>query len=125
MTIVTNAFILHENLAGSHGVLSIDELRNSLGVLSKTDVLDEWRKILQVNYYPIFRIAQQIVTVLPQADASKICGQAARTTAQLVAAGVTRSHDLTGIVFQKLIAEWIRSARSPAVPANHPANGNL
>lgn len=105
MTIVTNAFIFHENLAGSHGVRSIDELRSNLGVLSKTDVLDEWRKILQVNYYPIFQIAQQIVTALPQAEAAKICDQAARTAAQLVGAGVTRSHDLVGTVFQKLIAD--------------------
>lgn len=104
-TIITNAFIFHENLAGSHGIQSVDELRDELRTLTKTAILDEWKKIRDVNYYPIFHIAQQIVTALPQLDAAKICDQAARTAAQLVGAGVTRSHDLAGTVFQKLIAD--------------------
>jgi hypothetical protein len=105
MTIITNAFVFHESLAGSHGIKSIDQIRDSQGFLSKTILLDEWRKIRQINYYPIFYIAQSIITALPQAYASLICDRAARTAAQLVGAGLTRSHDLTGTVFQKLIAD--------------------
>lgn len=105
MTIVANAFVFHENLAGSHGIRSVDELRRESGVLSKTAVLDEWRKILRVNYWPIFSIARDIIAPLPQADAVAIVDQLARTAGSLIAAGLTRSHDLLGTVFQRLIAD--------------------
>jgi hypothetical protein len=105
MTIVANALVFHESLAGSFGVRTVDQLRNEMGALSKTTLLDEWRKILAVNYWPIFDIAQQIVIPLPQSDAAGILDILSRTSAALVAAGVTRSHDLSGRVFQRLVAD--------------------
>lgn len=135
LTIVTNAFVYHENLAGTHGISSIDQIRDPQGLLSKTVLLDEWRKIRQVNYYPIFYIAQRIIELLPQAFAAQIFDRAARTAAQLVGAGLTRSHDLTGAVFQKLIADrnflatfYTRPAPAAllaalAVPADAPRSG--
>lgn len=105
MTIVANAFVFHESLAGSYDIQTVDELRNESGRLIKTAVLDEWRRILDVNYWPIFDIAGKIVTPLPQADAAIILEGLARTAGTLVVAGVTRSHDLSGRVFQRLVAD--------------------
>ncbi len=105
MTIVANALVFQEGLAGWKGIRSVDALRNSLGTLTKTEVLDEWRKILKINYWPIFDVARQIITPLPQTDAAKILDVLSRTAGTLVAAGVTRSHDLSGTVFQRLVAD--------------------
>ena len=69
-TILANAFAFQENLARGPGelskVLSIEELRSS-GTLTKSAVLIEWRKILKVNYWPIFDIARRMMEVIPAA----------------------------------------------------------
>lgn len=61
ITILANAFVFQESLAGGPGELadvqSLDGLRGIHGSLSKSIVLDEWRKILLVNYWPIFDIS--------------------------------------------------------------------
>jgi hypothetical protein len=105
MTIVANALAFHESLAGSQGIQSVDSLRNEMGALSKTSVLDEWRKIMTLNYWPIFDIARRITTPLPQEDAVAMLDRLSRTASALIAAGVTRSHDLSGTVFQRLVAD--------------------
>ena len=105
MTIVTNAIVFQENLAGSHGILSIENLRTSSGRVNHAAVLAEWRKILAINYYPIFDIARQIMECMPTSLASDTLGTLAATARELISDGVTRSHDLSGIVFQRLIAD--------------------
>ena len=57
-TILANAFVFQENLAGGPDELasvnSLEQLRGSNSGLTKSAVLAEWRKILAVNYWPIF-----------------------------------------------------------------------
>ena len=105
-TILANAFVFQESLAGGPGELanvrSLDELR---GGLSKSTILAEWRKILKVNYWPIFDIARRILEVIPLADSKTLIERLAVTTARLVENRLMRSHDLTGAVFQRLIAD--------------------
>ncbi len=106
MAIVTNALVFHANLAGSHGIQTLDALRNPNSErFSKMAVLNEWRKILSVNYYPIFDIAHQIMQQMPEGLASDVFGLLSATAAELISEGVTRSHDLSGVVFQRLIAD--------------------
>jgi hypothetical protein len=109
MTIIANAFVFHENVARSEGalanVLSLDELRGKNGELSKSDVLNEWRKILKFNYWPIFDIARRILEVIPANLSTELIDRMATTAAKLNANNLMRSHDLTGAVFQKLIAD--------------------
>jgi len=107
--ILANAFMFHENLAGGPGALAevrrLDELRNPLIGFSKPEVLDEWEKILEVNYWPIFDIARRILAIIPTLGSAELIGQLARTAQALVARNLMRSHDLTGTVFQRLIAD--------------------
>jgi hypothetical protein len=107
-TILANAFVFHESLARGPGqlslVLSVDELRAS-GTLTKFAVLNEWRKILKVNYWPIFDIARRILEMVPTADTKVLIERLTITADKLVENHLTHSHDLTGAVFQKLIAD--------------------
>jgi hypothetical protein len=107
-TILANAFVFQEGLARGPGqlsqVLSVEELRGS-GTLTKSAVLIEWRKILKVNYWPIFDIARRILEVIPASDTKLLIQRLTATADKLVENRLMRSHDLTGAVFQKLIAD--------------------
>ena len=105
MTVVTNAIVFHENLAGSHGIVSMNNLRTPGGKFDVSAVLDEWAKILRVNYYPIFDIARQIIQCMPSSLAMEVFQLLFSTAYGLISEGVTRSHDLSGVVFQRLIAD--------------------
>ena len=105
-TIIANAFTFHENLAGFRGIAGPDRFRlPAAGRLPKAEVLQEWRKILRINYHPIFQIALDIALKLPARLASEILTVLQGTASQLAATGITRSHDLSGTVFQRLISD--------------------
>jgi hypothetical protein len=106
--IIANAFVFHDSLAGGRedlrDVRSLASLRSFPGI-NKHYVLDEWSKILKVNYWPIFDIARRLVEHIPSAPSVEILSRLVRTAENLVSSQLTRSHDLTGAVFQKLIAD--------------------
>ena len=108
-TILANAFVFQENLAGGPDELanvnSLEQLRGSDSGLTKSAVLTEWRKILKVNYWPIFDIARRILEVIPTAESQLLIEGLAETADKLLQARLMRSHDLTGAVFQRLIAD--------------------
>ena len=120
-TILANAFVFQEGLARGPGqlsqVLSVDELRAS-GTLTKFAVLIEWRKILKVNYWPIFDIARRILEVVPASDTKLLIERLTTTADKLVENHLMRSHDLTGAVFQKLIADRKYLAAYYTTPAS-------
>ena len=109
MTILANAFIFHENLAGGPGELasvrSLNQLKESEYGLTISEILSEWRKILAVNYWPIFDIARRILANIPTPNSHNLISQLVRTAQALVSSNLMRSHDLTGTVFQRLIAD--------------------
>ena len=107
-TILANALVFHDTLANGPGQLaqvqSLTSLRGS-GRPLKTAVLAEWAKILNVNYWPIFDIARRILEVVPTSAARALILQLSDTADRLLESRLMRSHDLTGAVFQQLIAD--------------------
>ena len=111
MTVIVNALVFHESLAevefkvpdaeaGSRrGVRPIESFRPG-GVFAPGEVCLEWERILTVNYWPIFWSAKEMLRLMPTATANALLGWLWQTGQKLVAGGVTRSHDLMGIVFQ-------------------------
>ncbi len=108
-TSLANAFVFQESLAGGPGKLaivgSLSELRAADSGLSKFGVLAEWRNILRANYWPIFDIARRILQSIPTDESKALLEKLAETAEKLVEKSLMRSHDLTGAVFQKLIAD--------------------
>ena len=109
MTILANALVFHESLARGNEELyyvrTLDELRVNRGGVSKSAMLDDWQRILKVNYWPIFDIARRILEVIPTDTAKGLLERLVTTATELVANHLMRSHDLTGTVFQRLIAD--------------------
>ena len=116
MTVVANALVFHESLAEvefqvpevdgglTRGVRTVESFRPG-GIFVSGDVCLEWERILSVNYWPIFWSAKEMLRLMPVATAHAVLDWLWQTGQRLVAGGVTRSHDLTGIVFQRLIAD--------------------
>ena len=117
--IIVNALIFHERLAGMYsGVQPIDLVCGRSVENPKDEVVTAWTRILEINYWPIFAIARGILEQLPAGDAAAILS-GLRLTAQTVdAAGVDNSHDLTGRVFQRLIADRKYLATFYTLPAS-------
>ena len=112
MTVLINALIFHESLAQAG--LAIDNERKVALVqqFNSTDsgfdqqaIIAEWRAILEVNYWPIFATAGEILRRLPVATADVVLQLLWEAARQLIRGGVTKSHDLTGVIFQRLIAD--------------------
>ena len=105
MAIVANACTFHSAIAGTHEIRELAELRLPGGPLPRDRVLAEWDAILQVNYWPIFRIARDILTRIPSGPAAGVLDVLATAADELAAEGATTSHDLTGRMFQRLIQD--------------------
>ena len=113
MTVIADALIFHAALSDAEmevqtnpprSVKSPSQLR-SRRTFRPTQLSDEWELILEVNYWPIFHTAGEIVRILPTQLAASLLDVLWATAEELIVGGVTKSHDLTGIVFQRLIAD--------------------
>ena len=106
MAILANALTFHTAVAGVHGIDTLDQLRGASGRLSKTRVLDVWRHILtNINYWPIFKIASDILLPIRNGTAQAILDRLSRVAGDLVTLGATSQHDLCGRMFQRLITD--------------------
>ena len=101
MAIIANALTFHTMLAGVHGVRTLDALRRD-GALPKAPVLQEWERILRVNYWPIFHVAREVLIPIPDGIAARLLDRLADVASELEAHGTTRSHDIYGRTFQQL-----------------------
>ena len=117
--IIANALVFHDQIAGMHAKIKSlalacgDSVENPQG-----EVLAAWTAILNINYWPIFAIAKDILGHFDSADAARILHRL-RDTAQAVnATGVENAHDLTGRVFQRLIADRKFLATFYTLPAS-------
>ena len=116
--IVANAMVFHERLAGLHGVKPLSQLCSTSVANPKSNILDAWTQILKVNYWPIFSIARDIVEQLPAAEASQLLSNLRATVEDVAATGANQAHDLTGRIFQKLIADRKYLATFYTLPAS-------
>ena len=117
--IIANALVFHDQIAGMHARIKSLAMSCGDGVANpQGEVLGAWTAILNINYWPIFAIAKDILEHLDSADAARILRRL-RDTAQAVnASGVENAHDLTGRIFQRLIADRKYLATFYTLPAS-------
>lgn len=105
MAIVANALSFQTSLQGPGSGTTFDSAR-SHGTVINHRITNEWRRILrEVNYLPIFKIALQIMIQIPPRAASSALTRLVEVAEELAGHGLTSSHDLTGRMFQRLIAD--------------------
>ena len=116
--IVANAMVFHERLVGMHGVKPLSQLCSTRASSPKENILDAWTEVLEINYWPIFSIARDIVEQLPAAEAAQLLSNLRITVEDVEATGANQAHDLTGRIFQRLIADRKYLATFYTLPAS-------
>ncbi len=107
MAIVANALVFHTAIVEAHEIATIDQLRiPGRNDVSKSRLLACWQHILDhINYYPIFRIASDLLLPIPNGTANAVLNRLAQAASDLAGLGATTLHDLSGRMFQTLIAD--------------------
>ncbi|MCY3908375.1 MAG: hypothetical protein OXF63_14120 [Anaerolineaceae bacterium] len=106
MAILANALIFQQSLAPQLEGIEPPSRLYINGQLTQEPVLRQWRAILEINYWPIFHIAAEILAWMDQPRvAGNILELLHQVNLQIEHSDAARSHDLSGFVFQRLIAD--------------------
>ena len=117
--IIANAMVFHQQISGMHdGVKNLRQVCGDDVEDPQEETLGAWSVILGINYWPIFAIAKDVLEQLPPGEAARILQTLRRTAQRVDAAGVTNAHDLTGRIFQRLIADRKYLATFYTLPAS-------
>ena len=117
--IIANALVFHERIAGMHAeVEPLDLVCGDTTANPKGAMLAAWDDILDINYWPIFAIAQDLLSQLQAGDAAHLLRRLRETAQAISATGVDQAHDLTGRIFQRLIADRKYLATFYTLPAS-------
>ena len=117
--IIANALVFHERIAGRRpevkplAMVCGDGVDNPQG-----ETLAAWDDILKINYWAIFAIAKDVLEQLPAGDAATLLRRLRDTAQSVHATGVDNAHDLTGRIFQRLIADRKYLATFYTLPAS-------
>ena len=105
VAIIANAAVFHTRIEGKQNIPLIGNLKTSRGFIN-TEVVACWKWIIEnVNYWPIFKIASDLLSNIPTVQANEILDLLYKTASELADMGATSLNDLSGRMFQKLIAD--------------------
>ena len=117
--IVANAMVFHERIAGRYSNVRALNLVCGPDVANpQNEILAAWNTILEINYWPIFAIGKDILQQLPASAARDILRTLQYTVGEVSDTGIDNAHDLTGRVFQRLIADRKYLATFYTLPAS-------
>ena len=117
--VVTNAMVFQDRLASNEAYYQPvkEAVRN--GRFSSISLLQAWENILNVDYYPIFSMARDIVLALSDTEAPGVLEECARTASDLLGMGAVGRHDVAGRIFNKLVSDRkLLAAYYTSIPAS-------
>jgi hypothetical protein len=103
--VIINAMTFHERLASIDIRVSPLETTRDHGRISKSLLISSWDIILDIDYWPIFKMAREVVSKLSDIEASEVLSQCASTAGTLLTMGVVGRHDLSGRIFNRLVSD--------------------
>ena len=105
VTIIANALTVHDGVASTHeSVPSLAELDQG-GSIDREQTLSAWERILEINYWPIFDVARELLRCIPETEAKGLIGDLRSAADELTRLGITTTQDLAGQMFGRLIAD--------------------
>ena len=103
--ILINALAYQQSLRGHEGIRDLETVQSEAMFkrLGKLEIMEEWDKILDINYYPIFYIAYQLLIAVHSLVVSDILPYMIKAANAIQEA--MRQNDVAGTAFQRLIAD--------------------
>lgn len=116
---LSGALMFHDMAAESKPEKNIPRLGEIMfgGAPDIAVLLEAWRAILDINYYPIFGPARKILANLPDDMSPDIISGLYAANSRIRAMGLSNSPDLYGQVFQSLIGDRKKLAAFYTKPA--------
>ena len=104
--IIANAMVFHHRVAGIHpDIKALSQVCGPGIRIPQEETLDAWDKILAINYWPIFAIGRDILREIPAHEATRILQDLYYIVAEVNSVDIDHARNLTGRVFQRLIAD--------------------
>ena len=117
--VIINAMVFQERLAGSEETYRPVSAARRSGRFSRLMLLRIWEDILDIDYYPIFSMARDVVQELSDVEAASVLDECAETAAALLGMGAVGRHDVAGRIFNRLISERkLLAAFYTSIPAS-------
>ena len=106
MTIIANALVFQDAISSAHNLPTMGDLAKLPDWQQVPTVLETWRHVLaEINYWPIFRLAADLLAPFSGVAGREALRPLARAANQLAGIGLTTQQDLSGRMFQRLIAD--------------------
>ena len=118
VAIVANALVFQSAVSVSLGTPTIEELRRPGGAIAVTDILTTWRRILDINYWPIFAVASNVLKPVGESAGQPLLDRLSRVVSDMSQSGVLTTGDLAGQMFGRLIADRKFLATFYTLPAS-------
>ena len=103
--VIINAMVFQERLSSAEAAYQPINSARRNSVVSAPRLLRMWDEILDIDYYPIFSMARDIVRQLSEVESSAVLEECAATAAGLLGMGAVGRHDLAGRIFNRLVSE--------------------
>lgn len=114
--ILLNAGVFYEELAKYLEKIDPMSTLSILGIISQEKMVDAWKRVLKVNYAPIFSDAVDILTFLPADTASDIISTIKETVSTVISLKIAKSGDVYGQLYQDMIIDRKKIASFYTLP---------
>ena len=117
--ILSNAMVFYDEIASTrHGsrLRSIGQLRDVDGVITAEALRAAWRKVLDINYYPIFNIALRLLEPIDIRIVREIIDRLVDAADFVRSHNLSHSSDMYGLVLQRMIDDRERLATYYTLP---------
>ena len=105
-SLMLNALIFHYQVAANHPEIRSPTDLSAADKANKLEVLEEWRRILDINYWPIFAVASiLLLAVDDEREANRLLKRLIQTAARMASENAHTIQNLAGQVFGTLLAD--------------------
>ena len=103
--VVINAMMFQERLASANPSYQTMKMIRADESAIQARLLQEWRRVLEVDYYPIFRMATDVVNAMSDLESPDFLRRCAAASSDVIQIAIFGQHDLAGKIFNRLVAE--------------------
>jgi len=104
--IIYDALMFHEVLSITNK--EIKSLRKAPPLIVTDFLIEEWKKIMNINYLPVFDLANKVLLSFPSSpETNGIIKELIGVALDIVSSGTLSTHDLMGGIYHKLLLRTV------------------